>query len=164
MSEVDPFVRERFAEIIEEREKENTPEPEVSRELRVYESIKNQIASLDNDTTKSRLEKLFLALQKSILNYTIAIDRLSKHKLNGKLDAIENADKRRSITHNVLIDDLNILSRQFDEAGLDNSWRADVGSDRRDITKWAIAITETVRQQTDTWEGCHGEKSTSRQD
>jgi hypothetical protein len=144
----EPFLRERWGEIAEKNIQESTPQPEIPRAVSTYLSIEEQINSLPDDPEKIKLEKLFATLNESILSYLIAIDRLTIHKLEGSLDKIENAEIRRKLTHNVLIDNLNILSRQFAAAGLDNSWRSDVGSDRRDITRWVLAVAECVRGKT----------------
>ena len=141
----EPFLSERWGEIAEKNIQENTPQPEVPRAISAYLSIEEQINSFPDDSEKVKLEKLFTALNESLLSYLIAIDRLAIHKLDGSVDKIENAEIRRKLTHNVLIDNLNILSRQFAAAGLDNSWRSDVGSDRRDITRWVLAVAEHVR-------------------
>ena len=47
-------------------------------------------------------------------------------------DAVGRAelDRARTSAHDVLIDSCNILSRAMLRAGEDNTWRADLGSDR----------------------------------
>ncbi len=143
----EPLLRELWGEYNENHEREKTPEPEYSREERAFFSIREQIDSLKDEAQKKKLTTLFKALKKSVLEYTIAIDRLAKHKLQNNIDRIEAADRRRSLSHNALIDNLNILSRQFNEAGLDNNWRDDIGLDRKRVTAWALAVAETIREE-----------------
>lgn len=144
---VDPFIRERYEEINAEREAENTPEPTLTREARSYLSFVEQVDALPEGDQKAKLEKLVDVVRKSVLSYTRAIDRLSKHKLGQDVGKIENADKMRTLAHEALMSNLNILSRQFLEADLDNSWRGDIGLDRRAVTRWAIGVTGMIRDE-----------------
>jgi hypothetical protein len=143
----DPFIRERYEEILAEREAENTPEPMLTREVRSYLSFVEQVDALPEGDQKAKLEKLVDAVRKSVLSYTRAIDRLAKHKLGHDTSKIENADRMRTLAHEALMSNLNILSRQFADGDLDNSWRNDIGLDRRAVTRWAIGITETIRNE-----------------
>lgn len=49
-------------------------------------------------------------------------------------------DEHRSRVHTCLIDSCNILSRAQYRAGEDNAWRAELGSDRREIGDLACWI------------------------
>ena len=49
-------------------------------------------------------------------------------------------DRRRTIAHNALIDDCDILSRVFASEGLNNGWRGELGEDRREIGDFACHL------------------------
>ena len=49
-------------------------------------------------------------------------------------------DQERSSSHDAFIDSCNILSRYMTKAGLDNSWREKLGSDRKRIGDLACWI------------------------
>ena len=49
-------------------------------------------------------------------------------------------ERRRTAAHDRLIDACNILSRQMAKEGEDNSWRADLGEDRRRIGDFACML------------------------
>ncbi len=49
-------------------------------------------------------------------------------------------DQRRRLAHNAFIDACNILSRNMGAEGEDNSWRADLGDDRKIIGDFACYI------------------------
>jgi len=49
-------------------------------------------------------------------------------------------DQRRTIAHNAFIDACNILSRNMVAAGGDNSWRAELGDDRKTIGDFACYV------------------------
>lgn len=48
-------------------------------------------------------------------------------------DQRKEMDRARTLAHNVLIDACNVLSRNMMKAGEDNSWRALLGDDRKEI-------------------------------
>jgi len=49
-------------------------------------------------------------------------------------------DQRRKLAHNSFIDACNILSRNMAKSGEDNSWRANLGADRKVIGDFACFI------------------------
>jgi hypothetical protein len=49
-------------------------------------------------------------------------------------------DQRRRLAHNAFIDACNILSRTMASEGEDNSWRAELGDDRKNIGDFACYI------------------------
>jgi hypothetical protein len=49
-------------------------------------------------------------------------------------------DQRRTLAHNAFIDSCNILSRNMAKADEDNSWRAELGDDRKVIGDFACFI------------------------
>ena len=50
-------------------------------------------------------------------------------------------DRTRSIAHDRFIDACNILSRNMKRMGEDNTWREDLGSDRKEIGDFACYLT-----------------------
>ncbi len=52
----------------------------------------------------------------------------------------QEMDRHRSLTHNAFIDSCNILSRNQLKIGEDNSWRSELGSDRRVLGDFACLI------------------------
>jgi hypothetical protein len=51
-----------------------------------------------------------------------------------------DVDATRSRAHDAFIDTCDIMSRQMDLAGEDNTWRAAIGTDRRDIGDFACRL------------------------
>jgi len=55
----------------------------------------------------------------------------------------EEADRNRHYAHDRLADTLNILSRAFRNAGLNNEWRRDI-LDRDTLGQWGIAVAQLI--------------------
>jgi len=92
---------------------------------------------LDASRDKELL-KYFEAAKKSIQRYKLVIQR-EKEAREGGLSAkeIEERNQIRRKTHDRMVDDLNLLSRQFQQKGVDNSWRRDLGQTNEQIGRWA---------------------------
>ena len=60
-------------------------------------------------------------------------------QLSSREERIE-LDQRRTLTHNTFIDACNILSRNMAKEGEDNSWRAELGDDRKIIGDFAFFL------------------------
>ncbi len=52
----------------------------------------------------------------------------------------QNADQERSLIHDGFIMSLNILSRIAEKEGLDNSWRGELGEERKRIGDYACFV------------------------
>ncbi len=65
-----------------------------------------------------------------LLDAVVRYSRLRVDWALASLDARKEMDRKRTSTHNVLIDAFNILSRAMGKAGEDNSWREVLGSER----------------------------------
>ncbi|MCR4657579.1 MAG: hypothetical protein K5770_15340 [Lachnospiraceae bacterium] len=50
-------------------------------------------------------------------------------------------DRGRTLAHDVFIDSLNILSRIAEREGVDNTWRTELGEERKRIGDFACFIT-----------------------
>ena len=114
------------------------------RDEEAYEAIASQLASFPEGREKETIKKLFDQLKTDVAGYIRAMAVLQKNKLSGEQAMIKHADTRRSQAHTRVIDDLNILSRAMAAAGLDNSWRSDIGLSRKDATRWAWKIAKTL--------------------
>lgn len=114
------------------------------RDHEAYNSIVSQIDSLPEGEEKIRLKKLFDELVTDIASYIRTIAVLKQRKIDQERTAILSADKLRQQAHTRLIDDLNILSRNFGDAGLDNLWRSDIGLTRKDATRWAVKVAQML--------------------
>ena len=93
-------------------------------------------------------KKLVTGLQRSLLRYIGTIDTLSMSLVtNQSGEEKQAADEARTRAHNALISDLNIISRFCEKNKIDNSWRNVVGSDRKEITLWALAVSPTIKKE-----------------
>ena len=54
----------------------------------------------------------------------------------------EIADRGKKAIHDSLISQLNIVSRAFHRASLDNNWRKKIGVDRNQIAVWALTVSD----------------------
>lgn len=52
----------------------------------------------------------------------------------------DEKDRQRTACHDAYISNLNIFGRYFNELGLDNSWRQQIGDDRKRIGDFACYI------------------------
>ncbi|MBF8280456.1 MAG: hypothetical protein HW383_229 [Candidatus Magasanikbacteria bacterium] len=149
----DPWLAESWGRLAQEEvgrkaEEEEKMEEELDRVL-LYHKIKKEAAGHE------RLEKILASIEDAALEYAGTIDRGTLARLerdNGLgektvIDEIESADIRRRQAHNALIDDLNLLSRQFREASLDNRWRSDIGMNRDDVGAFAVAVAKLLLRE-----------------
>ena len=60
----------------------------------------------------------------------------------GMMDAAgrKAMDPSRTAAHNVFIDECNILSRAMAAAGESNGWRAEIGTDRKEVGDFACLL------------------------
>ncbi len=80
---------------------------------------------------------LFNDVKKSLIRYIGSIRRLSKSVISEENeDEVAWLDEARRLSHNALIDNLNILSRYCHNQGLDKSWRNVIGTEREEIPKF----------------------------
>lgn len=99
------------------------------------------------------LESLLRDLKDMILRYAISADRLSMAKKDlatghADIEEVNRADEIRKRVHNVLIDQVNILSNAFLREGLPNKWRYKLGDSREEIGAWAFGAAEYLRVKT----------------
>lgn len=124
---------------------------ELGKEAEIYEKLKDRINNLPDSIpaqTREGIEENFRDLQDNILRYIRTIFQFSEEKEfadkeGGEIsvDRMEQLSQNRSLAHNALIDQLNILERIMRKAGLDTSWRAVIGYDREDVKRWAQGVS-----------------------
>ena len=90
-------------------------------------AIKDQVDTLKDDCVQ---------YLRTILNLARFSQKLSYDPERYR-EGVQNADAMRRGTHNVLIDDLNIMSRMLAKLKIDNSWREELSS-RETVEDWAI--------------------------
>ena len=101
----------------------------------------------------SRLQKEATAYGEPLIDILSRVEttairyQITNHQLHLAKDkgvaAIEEADRSRHFAHEALIDGVNLLSREFKKAGLDNEWRRDI-HDRNAIGEWGLTIAKWI--------------------
>lgn len=133
-------------------DEENGDAGEIKKDKNVliYQDIKNTIEKnqILSDESRERLDKLVKKIEEASLRYAITINTLTAKRIEkDDKEAIMQADQSRRYAHNSLVDSVNILSRQFDAAGLDNSWRDMIGLDRKQVGTWGQKVADFINQQ-----------------
>jgi len=145
-STADPFLAEAWERKAESERGEDQNEFK-GRDYDSYLSIITQIDAMPSGKKKDIITKQMGCLQKGISKYLRSIALLEEKKVSEEVSAVENADTLRKQAHTGIVDDLNILSRAFLRAGLDNSWRSDIGLTRKDATRWAWKIAKMLSSE-----------------
>ena len=131
-------------ELWQRRAEEESSVKKTDRDVRIYFGIKSTIEKATE--AREQLEDLLQRVEVAVLRYTKSMDTLSLKKLReDNVEAVATADYVRTLAHNTVIDELNLLSRQFQARGLDNTWRSDIGLDRGDVTRWSLAVGAELR-------------------
>jgi hypothetical protein len=131
-------------------DKKETPE-QISKQVEIYK-LMEKISAGNPD-----LQALFDDIKDSVLRYIETIDKLSLSRERGDdQDMIIESDSRRTQAHEVLISNLNILSRLCSKLGLDNEWRSMIGLDRKQVTDWALDIFPLIIKGLDGKDGQDG--------
>lgn len=139
MTHEDQILAKQFLNAAWQSHTENHKEREnqAARELRIYNKIKTEAEN------HPELMKILTSLENASIRYLQTVDALSKVRIEKESkEIIYVRDQARRLAHNVYIDELNLLSRQFRAAGLDNEWRREIGLDRELAGHWARAIGE----------------------
>lgn len=130
----DPYLNNLWLDREREEKGEELPE---SRAIGTFLDIRIKAENHED------LEKRLLDLEKSAIYYAKTVERLKSARFEGwEKEDIQSADERRRSAHNAFIDSVNILSRNFAEKGIDNSWRRMVGFSREEIGLWAFEIAD----------------------
>ena len=82
-----------------------------------------------------------------ISQFVIKASSYAKTRIDWYVAELENKqdiDSMRTRSHNVFIDYCNILSREMQKQGLDNTWRKQLGNDRKRIGDFACYVVAIV--------------------
>jgi hypothetical protein len=80
------------------------------------------------------------ALRKELLVKALEYARIRAQWILMSLEQRKEMDQRRTLAHNAFIDACNIMSRNMGNNDEDNSWRAELGDDRKIIGDFACYI------------------------
>jgi hypothetical protein len=131
------FTREGWESHVEEERQEP------SAPMRLFLKIKEQAEkNPDLADVLSWVEADIIRYQRSVasrlLEQSKGIQRKNKD--------YENTDEAQRNTHEALMADLDILSREFAKFGLDNKWRIMIGSSRDQVANWALTVAPYLRK------------------
>ncbi|MCP6720219.1 MAG: hypothetical protein KJI72_02795 [Patescibacteria group bacterium] len=110
-----------------------------------YDPLLQQLESTAETREDETLTEQLETLKEDCIRYIETILRLAVFSKRLSYDperyreSVQNIDELRRRTHNVVIDDVNMISRAFLKRGLDNRWREQFSS-RESIEEWAIHI------------------------
>jgi len=130
----EPNLKELWERRAEDERSGKSPE---ERDFGIFDEISAQ-AELSGD-----LKGYFGDLKDAIVRYGELVATYERHL---GTENVSRADESRRITHNALVDKLNILSRESVKAGLDNSWRKDIGDSREQIGEWAKHVAGMLQK------------------
>jgi len=97
-----------------------------------YETAKNCYSLI--------LESELTALRRELFGKALEYARIRAQWMVSSLEQRKDMDQRRTLAHNTFIDACNIMSRSMGNQDEDNSWRADLGDDRKVIGDFACYI------------------------
>jgi hypothetical protein len=80
------------------------------------------------------------ALRKELLLKALEYARIRAQQMVSSLEQRKEIDQRRTIAHNAFIDACNIMSRSMGMNDEENSWRAELGDDRKLIGDFACYV------------------------
>lgn len=136
-----PFTHESWERKINNEQEGENPE---DSDLKTFEAIK------EGSMKSPELREMMADVENAILRYGESVIKFDRSRIDVGEAAmsrkdLENADVHRRTIHDALIDKLNVMSREFVRAKLDNSWRSVVGSDRSQIGQWALRVAENLK-------------------
>ena len=114
------------------------------RDIVLYERIQKEIAG-----SSEHLAGLLRAVERAAIRYRQSVNRFDHVRTRDANRAdmqaeLEETDRNRRAAHEVLIDSINILSRAYKKAGLDNDWRREIGVEREEVGRWGMAIANII--------------------
>lgn len=122
-------------------------ELEIPREVEIFSHIKEETESNPD------LGGLFRGMQSAIMRYAEIVNAHSHFYAKQRIfdeadrDRAMELDQRRHFAHESMMDSLNALSRACAKAGIDNSWRNDVGLERDKIGMWSLAVADHLKRE-----------------
>jgi len=81
-----------------------------------------------------------VALRRELFTKAVDYSSIRARWLLSSIEQRKEMDQRRTAAHNTFIDACNIMSRNMGNNGEDNSWREDLGDDRKKIGDFACYI------------------------
>ena len=138
------FLRDRWAErAMGERGERSPEETRREQDIMTYLDVKKSA-----EAAGSLLTEILHNVERRAVRYRVAINSSEQNRIatqkGGDVKAFEGSDRNRQLAHNALIDEVNLLSRQFREAGLGNEWRRTIGLERDDIARWGGAVSQLI--------------------
>lgn len=138
-SSENPFLQDLWNHLTEE-----TQDPTSNKEhaaIQIYFRIK--VAADKNP----HLAKILQHVEEAAIRYARLVTGFTRIKINfsegsASKEDFQRHDEMRRLAHNRLIDEINLLSREFKKAGIDNSWRNIIGFDRDAVGFWARQVAE----------------------
>ena len=112
-------------------------ESEQGSEMLSYETGKTCYQSIQAAALPVRLQSLRTELFAKAVEYA---HLRAQWQLSSPANR-DHMDAHRTLAHNAFIDACNILSRNMGAEGLDISWRAEIGDDRKKIGDFACQIS-----------------------
>lgn len=128
-------------------EEEKSPEERATeRALDIYLDIKNAVDGYRGEKRQRQtLLDQMKEVDKSIIRYDATRAQLAIVRLEEQdTETVQEADTRRRAAHEALVDNLDILSRLFKQAGLDSQWRVSIGLNREVVGDWASLVANAV--------------------
>jgi hypothetical protein len=121
--------------------------PEIPRDVEIFSHIKEETAS------DPELGQLFRGMQSAVMRYAEIVNAHSHFYAKQRIfdeadrDRAMELDQRRHFAHESMMDSLNALSRACAKAGIDNSWRNDVGLERDKIGMWSLVVADHLKRE-----------------
>lgn len=86
------------------------------------------------------LESNLSPLRRELFQKALEYARIRAQGMVSSLEQRKDMNQRRTLAHNSFIEACNIMSRNMEKNDEDNSWRADLGDDRKVIGDFACYI------------------------
>lgn len=136
------FLRDRWEEKGRQERGESDPtEARRQKDLGIYLDLRKETAE-DPD-----LSAALANVEKAAVRYRATVNAFSKERIGDSekdTAALTQSDVHRRLAHEVVIGEINVLSRLFKNAGRDNEWRREIGLEREDAGRWALNIAGLI--------------------
>ncbi len=140
------FLRGRWEERVRSEHAERSPQEERrEQDVESYLDIKESVRNAEEGG--ERLAQILGDVERRAVRYRMTVNTWERERRTIKGDVIgatEETERNRRLAHEVLIDGVNLLSRQFKEYGLDNEWRRNMGIEREDAGRWGLNIAQLI--------------------
>ena len=113
------------------------------KDLELYLDIQQRAKDIGGS-----LYKIFQDVERRAVRYRTTINTNTTARMDarksGLVSEFEESDTRQRLAHDALISEVNLLSRQFKEEGLDNEWRREIGLERHDVGRWGATVANLI--------------------